>query len=160
MIFRLTSHLFQRVNSQSIIIFLVAAMLVSLIVFVHDNFMVLRILSGHKCKAVKQINPKNSFSVYKTEGYFIKPDAGHYSVYTPYYVQEWMPVKTIKVYGKIFGSKNECLLAFKNGRLIYALFDLSYIYDAVFEAFVRTAREVFIHSLGVFVVWLIMLSLL
>lgn len=158
MISALTSHLSTNLSSKSIIVFLISAMLVSILVFIIENKNMIRILIGHKHKAVKQIKPGRRFCIYKTEGYFTRLDAMHFNVYTPHFVQEHLSRDTTKVLGKVTGPHNECLLVFKDYYLIYALFDLSYIYDVMFNAFVTIAQKVFLYSIGVTILCQILLS--
>lgn len=147
-----------KLSIKAVVIFLIAAMLMSLLVFLIDNKSLISALCGHKRKAVKSIKPTKARRVYKTEGYYTMPDSKHFSVYTPFYVQEYISRDCIKVFGRVHGGKNECLLVFNNYYLEYALFDLSYIYDKLFGIFVKTAQQVFSYSIGVVIIWQILLS--
>lgn len=150
------SHLYQGLSIKEIVVFLISVMLMSFIVLVKDNKQIILILLMRKHIAVKQIKPKNGIYVYKTEGYFTF-DKKYYNIYTKYYSQEHISTNNIKVYGKIYGSKNECILAFKNGTIVLAIFDLTCVYNALLDAFIITIRQVLLYSLGVLIICKILL---
>lgn len=156
-IFHRMSHLSQS-DIKVIVCFLIAAVLWSSMIWVIENRKVLSILWGRKVRAVKSINPNKRSRIYKTTGYFVMNSADTFSVYTPHYTSEGLSMKNVKLLGSATGSKTECLLAFEKGGLKYVIFLANDLYNVLFETFVITAGNVLKGSIGVYLIWQIILS--